>query len=339
MKVLLLTVAPEPETGGGTGIDHCAHEKLLECARIDRFREHTLTRDPEEADLILFAELGFSAGVGIFDAKLRVHPLVRRFRAKCFVMNSADTAIPFLPGVYTSIEKRWHDPRRVRSGHYLSTHTAVPPLITREYVERDLLFSFVGSAANHPVRREVVALRHPRGLGKDVSKESARVWSRGPEAVARFLANYAEVMSRSRFALCPRGLGASSVRLFESMRFGVAPVIISDQWVPPTGPDWDRFSVRIAENDVPRLPSILEAREARSEEMGRLARQAWDEWFSDEVSFHRVVNWCREIITARGEGADPLAGRARAYVQALRPMHLRALAGYLRAQVRGRTRV
>jgi hypothetical protein len=331
MRVLLLTVAPDPTAPGATGIDHCACQKLRECAAMDPFREHSLTDDPEEADLILFAEMGFSSALGALDARLRRHPLVARYRSRCFVFSTADAVVPYLPGVYASIEKRAYDPRRVRSGHYLSSHITEPPLVTRSFADRDLLFSFVGTGANHPVRRDIVALRHPRGLCRDTSRESARVWAEGAAAVAKFLGDYAEVMSRSRFALCPRGIGASSIRLFESMRFGVAPVIVSDQWVEPTGPDWGAFSLRVPERDVARIPTLLEELEPRSEEMGRLARLAWEDWFSDRVSFHRVVNWCREIMESRAPSGDPLVGRARAYAEALRPLHLRSLIRHLRA--------
>lgn len=326
MKVLLLTVVPEPSTYGASGIDHCCLEKLLECARKDRFREHSLTNDPEEADIIIFAEMGFSSAMGYFDAKLRRHPFVKRYREKCFATHSADQVIPFLPGVYASIERRWYDPRRVRTGHYLSSHIKEPPLITRPHAERDLLFSFVGSAANHPVREEIVALEHPNTLLRDVSGDARSVWAQGKKAVDGFLTDYSTVLSRSRFSLCPRGIGTSSIRLFESMRFGVAPVIISDGWVAPTGPDWDSFSIRIRERAVRHLPRLVEEHDGRSEEMGRLARAAWEHWFSDEVSFHRIVEWCREIMETRRGSNDPPLRRARAYSQALLPENLRMLA-------------
>lgn len=321
MKVLLLTGSEGAP--GGTGIDHCARDKLLQCARVDRFGVHSLTDDPQEADVILFAEMGFSAALGPFDARLRAHPLVRRFRDKCFVYNSADIAIPFLPGVYPSIERGFYDDRRVRSGHYLSTHTARPPFVDLPHSQRDLLFSFVGNAGNHPVRRRIVELRHSRGVSADVA---GGAWGSGREAVTRFVAEYADVMSRSRFALCPRGLGTSSIRLFESMQSGTVPVIVSDDWVEPAGPDWSAFSVRIAEADVDRIPMVLESLEERSGEMGGRARAAWEDWFSDEVSFHRVIEWCAEIVATRGHGGDPALARGRAYLQVLRPRHARMAA-------------
>jgi len=44
---------------------------------------------------------------------------------------------------------------------------------------------------------------------------------------------FRELMSRSRYALCPRGYGATSFRLYEALQFGAVPIYISDQhWWP-----------------------------------------------------------------------------------------------------------
>ena len=67
--------------------------------------------------------------------------------------------------------------------------------------------------------------------------------------------------------LCPRGEGTSSIRLFESLRMGRPPVIISDQWVPPEGPAWDTFSVRIPERRIHTIPDRLTELEHQAEMM------------------------------------------------------------------------
>ena len=46
------------------------------------------------------------------------------------------------------------------------------------------------------------------------------------------------------------------------MRMGRVPVILSDDWVEPIGPSWEKFSIRIRERDVDRIPAPLEKREA-----------------------------------------------------------------------------
>jgi hypothetical protein len=328
MKVHLLTVFAETKSGSSLG--SCAYRKLLDCQRQDRFRIHSLTNDPEEADIILFAENDH--GVGVLGTEVRRHPLVQKFREKCFLYNSSDTPLPFLPGVYSSIERQWYSPDRVRSGHYLSSHITDPPLLSSS--KRDILFSFVGAGNNSPVRRRVLQLRHSRAFCEDTSAQAHTVWHEGANAVAQFTHSYAQVLARTKFALCPRGVGASSMRLFQSMRAGCVPVIISDAWVPPTGPDWNSFSIRVPEANVQKIPVILEAADSSSGAMGDRARGAWEDWFSDAVSFQRVVQWCIEIRQARRGSERFNPTRLAVNAQLLRPLHLRRLLRETRSRFR-----
>ena len=59
--------------------------------------------------------------------------------------------------------------------------------------------------------------------------------------------------------------------------------------------------------------------------MGELARKEWEEWFSDEVMFHRVVDLCLDIKQKR-RVPESLA-RWPVYLQYLRPFHLRHMLG------------
>jgi hypothetical protein len=136
---------------------------------------------------------------------------------------------------------------------------------------------------------------------------------------------YAEVAKASKFVLCPRGLSVSSIRLFETMGMGRVPVILSDDWIAPEGPCWEQFSIRLPEDDYAQIPRILEQRESEAVEMGERARKEWEEWFSDEVLFHRLVELCLDIKKNR-KLPETLA-RWPAYLQYLRPFHLRRLLG------------
>jgi hypothetical protein len=104
---------------------------------------------------------------------------------------------------------------------------------------------------------------------------------------------------KSRFMLCPRGQGMASIRLFDAMQMGVAPVIISDKWIRPEGPDWESFAVFVAERDIARLPEILTVHESRWREMGQLAHAAWDKWFRAEDEFNYIVDSLAHIKTNR----------------------------------------
>ena len=94
----LTTTHPHPE-----GV--C--ELLRLWAARDRAGVHRLCESPEEADVILMAE-GLGTEPSLIHA--RRHPLTRRYREKVFVHSEMANAIPFLPGVFTSLPARFFSP-------------------------------------------------------------------------------------------------------------------------------------------------------------------------------------------------------------------------------------
>ena len=294
-------------------------ERLRESQRVDRFGAHTLTDDPGAADLILFVR---ALTEGAVFSWLLGHPLVRRYRRKCYLYDPNDRVVPLLPGIYPSVEQRWHSRARTRSGAYLLAEDT--PFVDEDHAgeERRYLYSFLGTYFSAEVRSHLGRLDHPRGYCRDTYDESQQVWRRGTaEDQRNFRRRYFETTWASHFVLCPRGYGVSSMRLFETMRTGRAPVILADEWVPPEGPPWERFSVRVQEADWASVPGLLEAREPEAAAMGRLARQQWEEWFSPSVLFHRTVEECLNIGRTR-RLPEPVASWV-AYLQFLRPSHQR----------------
>lgn len=316
-EVLLLSVAPE----SGDPYNRGAFRKLIKSARLDSFRKHSLTDDPSAADLILFAEL---YGAGAYFQSVRQHPFVTRFREKCFVFCSNDFIIPFLPGIYASIEQRWSS-RRTRSGFYLAV--SENEFVSFEPPHERLMYlcSFLGAVDTSPVRRKLGTLSYQRSFFQDTSAEYRDVLSGKIDAAGmrEYWRRYAEICKASKFILAPRGLGASSVRLFDAMRMGRVPVILSDQWVEPEGPCWDKFSLRVPEADYARIPALLERYESKAVEMGMLARAQWEEWFSEPVCFHRVVEWCLQI--KRDRKIPEKIAHFIPFIQYLRPFHFRHL--------------
>jgi hypothetical protein len=291
-KVLLLSVAEEDPRDDS--FHRGAYTRLKQSAEMGKSR-HGLVDDPAEADIILFAELHI-----MFAFEVRRHPCYKSFRNKCFAFAVDDRLLAFLPGVYASIEKSWYSPRRVRSGFYLSILENPYAHFDPAPIERDFLYSFVGSAINSPTRAALAKLRHPRGVFIDTSRESLPILSAGTlEQRTVFWKKYADIAGRSKFALCPRGAGTSSIRLFEMMRMGRTPVILADEWVPPEGPRWEQFSIRIPESEAMNVPQILEKRENEAIALGLKARQEWERWFAPEAVFNTVVDWCLEIKDSR----------------------------------------
>ena len=73
------------------------------------------------------------------------------------------------------------------------------------------------------------------------------------------------------------------------METGVCPVILSDKLDLPHGPDWDKIALRVRERDIRKLPEILESHLSESAERGRLAREAYEQWFAPDVVFNRII--------------------------------------------------
>jgi hypothetical protein len=282
MKVLLTSAYPPDR----------ALKALRGTVALDRFGVHTLTEEARDADIILFVENAHYEK-DPFYRTLRSHPLVRQYPEKTFMYDETDQAWCCLPGLYCSMPRRSFQPSRQRAFCYMHV---VNQAVEEETLEPDLLFSFVG-AITHPLRRQILQLQHPRAHVEDTTNFS--IWYTTPEEQRPRLQHFARILARSHYVLCPRGAGTSSHRLFESMRAGRAPVIIADEWVAPEGPDWDSFSLRVSEADLRRIPEILLAREGEAKERGLRAREAWLEWFSPTVIFHRSVEACAAILASR----------------------------------------
>jgi Exostosin family len=319
-RVFLLSATPADDD---TDFNLAPLLEAQRCAELDRFHVHSLTDDPESADLIIFVEF---YGGGWYFERVRAHPLVRKFREKCFLVCSNPFVIPFLPGVFTGIEKRWAS-ARTRPGFYLGRAKNEFTTYTPTAHDLPYLFSFMGAVRNAPVRQKLAALSHPRAFFQDTTAEFDRVLFRkmGRRERLDYERRYAELIKASKFVLCPRGLSASSIRVFETLRMGRVPVILSDTWIPPRGPHWEECAIQVGERDFARIPRLLEERETEAVEMGERAREEWERWFSDEVLFHHLVELCLDIKKRRRIPEE--VGRWAAYLHYLQPFHLRRLLG------------
>lgn len=273
--------------------DECA--RIQACVAKDAFKVHTVTSDADAADLIIF----FEPEDPHLARDVTRHPLVKRYPEKVFVFDPSDRVIPFLPGIYASIQRWQHDATRLRPGFY-------PVVLDHDWItydperaEPELLFSFIGDTRGIPVREAIATITHPRAVIRDTGGDPANTGRGDASESVRFHQAFAETLANSKFSLCPRGAGTSSFRLFETMKAGRVPVILSDDWVAPEGPVWESFALVVEERNARRLPAILEAHEAAAATMGAVAREQWEQWFSAAVVFHRIVESCLSIRRAR----------------------------------------
>ncbi len=256
--------------------------------------EHVLCDADDDPDVVLFTQAHQFPGDWHLRA-LQSHPLRARWPERCFVYDERDFPWCALPGLYVSMPNHSLN-RHQRAVQYAWINDT--DFSELRAVQTDLLYSFAG-APTHPVRRSVLALSSQRGVVMDTS---GFVFNQ-PEApnFAAQRRQFVELVARSKFVLCPRGHGTSSIRLFEVMAAGRIPVIISDDWVPPAGPDWNRLAIRCPESDVLDLPRRLEQEEASSEMRMRTSALEYDRYFAESVRFDTMMGLIAELLPSAAE--------------------------------------
>lgn len=228
------------------------------------------------------------------------------------VWDKQDNPTGLEPGLYCSLPAPLYSPDRHRTGPY--------PLTFNDQVEQfDLtearhLLVFHGGLTHRVRHRAVRALKHdPRAIIRIEGSGGGlkRIRSR-PDSRARF----AESLRRAKFFLCPRGVGVGSIRLFETLRAARVPVIISDDYVLPTGIDWDACAIVVAEREIDQ---VLELVAEREEDWAAMAAAAYGEWsahYADNVLLDTIAHNLQAV-----SGAPDIWSR-------LRVLHILGRAAY-----------
>ena len=297
MKVFLLDPAALKPTA--SDYERACYEGMAASAVLDQRHRHERTASVDEADLILASTQGEGFGAHFHD--LRASAVFKTHRRKLICYCPDDLVYAALPGIYPAATPYWAAQGWACGGHYISLHIrrhkfdpAVPA------AQRSFLFAFVGSSYTHPLREKLFGLRHERALLHDSTPKSSdtRWYQKEPQTVEETYARFRRGLSQTKFALCPRGASASSIRLFEAMEAGCVPVIIADDLVLPSGPDWESFCVRVPEAEVASIPAVLERMEGQFESMGVRARAAWEQFFSPAATFDSLTEWGGKILQA-----------------------------------------
>jgi Exostosin family len=280
---------------------------------------HEVTADADDADIVLLTDAPNGLALARF---LLADPFVQRYEEKLFLHSEEPKPFRVWPGAYTSMPRSGLDRQTVAPIAYPCWAGALNRVVlerSKEAVQPrdpDLLYSFQGRIS-HPVRKAMMRVDHPPdALMQDTSKTYHHTGSDSGDK-SDFQQTYVDLAMRSRFALCPVGWATSSIRLYEMMALGVAPVVIADRWNPPTGPDWSRFALFVRETDIRQLPGILRDAESEWQERGNEARAAWDEYFCEEKQFDTLVEALRVL--------EPEAKAGREVTRARWPISLPAM--------------
>ena len=250
---------------------------------------YEIVEDESLSDLIIFTDSGpLPHGLSIL-----LNPTFIKYQNKCFIYDENDFANNWYRGINVSGCKSKSSHKLTCGGAYVREMTVkTTPL---PFPDKELyLFSFIGAAETHPVRERLRDLYADDGLFIDVPRSVTQTAFQTECAIKikNLVENMETICQSSLFVLCPRGVGSSSMRLFEVMRMGRCPVIISDEWIEPYGPDWANCSIRIPENQLNNIPYILDIKRASARELGNKARMEWEAWFAPNRHFQTTVEAC-----------------------------------------------
>jgi hypothetical protein len=268
-------------------------DQLHDWAILAQPEIHSFTDDPELADIILIPDIIFTYQHN--------REFLYRFLDKCFALDCKDRPHTIIPGLYASALKKLFNRYRIRGSSYIfNRHRRNASLNSPDLSnEKQYLFSFIGGSTSW-VRKRLLKLNFNRDdILVQCSTGTYSHWSNDQLNREEIQKKYVDVIRKSKFVLCPRGIGSSSIRLFEVMELGISPIIISDNWLPPQGPDWNRFALFVKESEIKSLLTIAENHVSESEERGRLARVAWEEYFSDPCCFNRCIEAIEDLRQSR----------------------------------------
>jgi hypothetical protein len=137
------------------------------------------------------------------------------------------------------------------------------------------------------------ALAKDRRVSTDFIVRSTTPWELADGTPDKWRADFVNNLVDNDYALCVRGRGNFSFRLYEALSAGRVPVFVNTDCLLPCDDevDWREVFVWVEESDLQSLPErILEFHERLSEaefqERQRDCRQLWERYLSAH-GFHR----------------------------------------------------
>jgi hypothetical protein len=145
--------------------------------------------------------------------------------------------------------------------------------------DRDILCSFIGSNT-HPLRNLMTQkLNSLPGFDIVLSKISYD--------------QFIDKMERSIFSLCPRGYGATSFRICESLQQGSIPIYVYDKdWSPWIDEfDFNEIGLKIHESQIDEIPNMINS--LTEEDLNRLRKNGekiYNEYFDYKNCSIKIIN-------------------------------------------------
>ncbi len=270
---------------------------------------YEVTTSPNDAGIIIITDL-FASEHFLDFLKSDFYSV---FKNKCIVITESDQPIHIFPGIYTSGKNRFKKQCIIGGAYPFHTKQYPNDSIKQSHYssEKRYLFSFVGSKS-HILREKMSRLKFNRADIVIRLNDSYNHFELNKAFDAKTMGDsYAETLKKSKFCLCPRGRGSASIRIFEVMKMGIAPVIISDDWIAPSKIDWSSCSIIIPEKDYASIESILEKHESSYEEMGVQAKNTYEQYFSEDAYVSYILNGIEYLKTNSSPLRSPFMQQLR----------------------------
>jgi hypothetical protein len=223
--------------------------------------------------------------------------LRKSLRGKVFVVyDQSDVPIINLKGLYTSLASYQTVNRYVAQVPYVSTYTKIQVQTENWHQTRNVLWAFSGGCGQpgfmgYKVRQNILAISDEEAIVRDTTFDS--MWSMNGDATMLRRRNQSLMkheLEKAVFCICPCGAGVSSFRMYEAMRSGCIPVIVSDHWVPSLPIDWNQFSIRIREDQVHEIPRLLREKSKHASQLRENLRAVVETYLADQVIFDYQVH-------------------------------------------------
>ena len=162
---------------------------------------------------------------------------------------------------------------------------------------KDHVFNFMGqtSYAGREVFRDL-------NLPEYVFQETAPVYNLEPSVKRAVLKDFLRVIARAKFVFCPRGIGSSSFRAYQSLMVGSIPIITGMNDYPfKKEIDWDSFCLRggegrswkqIAEQNRPEIDRLTSMALCMSgdeyQKMRSLGMLFWDNYCRHDELYKKL---------------------------------------------------
>ena len=192
-------------------------------------------------------------------------------------LTTKDYSIP------TQIQKPY-----IVDGVQVETIFLYPVNVGEAGADKDISYSFIGSYGDKHIsnirekifndshgKDAVVIQRKGWQFELDVYQE--QILNNPASTVQKYINNeksefYKQILSRSRFSLCPSGTGPASIRFLESLGSGAIPVILADTMMLPKakGINWEDCTIKIKEKNYNKLREILQTITPEEEERLRV---------------------------------------------------------------------